>query len=80
MTKLVLNSIPNCIREPRLAEHFDELFAIYQKRVNETCSGDPTPGSLGCIYVQFQFDADWEGAPRGMKIGRYSKKHNDVSA
>ncbi len=59
MTKLVINGIINCERNPALGEAFDSHFAAYQRKVNTACVSESRPGELGCIYVQFQFDGDW---------------------
>ena len=80
VTKLMINAITNCQIHPRLAGSFDTAFGKFQKEVNTIAYGETPATDLGCIYVPYQFDADWDRAKRGVRIGRYSPKHNDIQA
>ena len=80
MTKLMINAMTNCQMHPRVAESFDTAFGKFQKEVNSICYAETPATDLGCIFVQYQFDADWDRATRGVRIGRYSPKHNDIQA
>lgn len=63
-----------------LAEQFDSLFFRHQQRINRAFASQPSPDLLGTVYIQFQFDGDWKGATAGVRVGRYSAKHNDIQA
>lgn len=79
MNILVVNSIANFERNARLAEKFEKLLEDYKRRVVAATADFMPVGDLKKIYVQYQFDA--AGAPnatRGMKIGRYSSRHQHV--
>ena len=76
----MINAMTNCQSNPRLAGSFDTAFGKFQKEVNSIGYGETPATDLGCIYVQYQFDADWDRATRGLRIGRYSPKHNDIQA
>ena len=80
MTKLVLSSISNC-EDNLLGFEFDEIFARYQQRLNDHFAHrSGNTGSLGCVYVQFQFDPDWNDRNESFRIGRFSRKFNDIQA
>jgi hypothetical protein len=80
MTKLLINAITNCINYPSLAEDFDALFSSYQRLVNQAYGNAAPESGVKCIYIQFQFDADWDGAVRGTHIGRYGRKSRSIQA
>lgn len=79
MTFLVVNSIANFERNAHLAEKFEELLEDYKRRLASAATSFIPSGDLKKIYVQYQFDAAGaRNATRGIKIGRYSPKHQHM--
>jgi len=79
MSVLVMNCITNWMRESSSATVFEATFEAFRDFVQVATASIPASGELQKVYFQYQYDC--RGMPKavsGMRIGRYSKKHNHI--
>lgn len=81
MSYIVLNCITNWESNPKAAEDFENLLDSLKDQLSSLLRPIKETNDLKKIYIQFQYDCiDSPSAVKGIKISRYSKKHNDIQA